>query len=182
MRPLPQRFDDHRRHVRLGQQHDIRRQKPLDNQNAVLRNGFEARVLLAAKPPDDIAAQIQHVIGALAEGLVFNRLELLIPALQYPANDRFGGQQRGPQFTFEFARRKQPAEHLAMRPKDPGERGIEFHFDALCVLIELRQRFVDAVRETNQLAVNIVWIDRRRRAAPLQHIRDDPGPPHAQAR
>ncbi len=119
MRPLAQRFDDHRRHIRLGQQYDIRRQKPLDNQNAVLRNGLEARVLLTTKSPDDIAAQIQHIIGALAEGLVFKRLELLIPPLQYPANDRFGGQQRSSEFTFEFARRKQLSQHLAMRRKIP---------------------------------------------------------------
>ena len=107
---------------------------------------------------------------------LFKRLELLMPSLQYPANGRFGGQQRSSQFTFELARRKQLPQHLAMRAKDAGQRGIEFGLDALRVLIEFRQGFLNAVRETNQLAVNVVLANRRRRASSTSARRRRPRP------
>ena len=81
VRSLPQGFDDHRHHIRLGQQHDIRWQQPLDDQNAVLWNGLKSRVLITTKPPDDISPQVQHIVGALAKGWILQRLEFLIPPL-----------------------------------------------------------------------------------------------------
>jgi len=69
-----------------------------------------------------------------------------------------------------------------MRPKDPGERGVEFRFDAPCVLIKLRQGFLNGVGETRQLAVDVVLPNRRRQTAPLRHVADDPSPPHSQTR
>ena len=94
MRALPQRFDDDGRHIGLGQPHDVRRQQPLDDQNAVLGNRLEAgrrsprsrRMMLRPKSSTSSARWRKR--------LILERLEFLIPPLQHPANGRFGGQQR----------------------------------------------------------------------------------------
>ena len=92
MRPLSERCHDHRGNIGPGQRHQIRRQKTVDNEYAASWDGLETCPLLPAESLDDIAAQIQDIIGTLPESLVFQRLELAIPTLEYPANDRFGGQ------------------------------------------------------------------------------------------
>ena len=145
MRPLAQRFDDHRRHGDLGSDDDVRRQQPLDNQNAVLRNGLEARVLLAAKSPDDIAAQIQHVIGALAEGLVFQRLELLVPPLQYPAQRPLRRSTAKLEAHVRIRSTHSPRSISPCAERFPRAWN-RTPLRCGCVLIELGQRFLDGMR------------------------------------
>ena len=39
---------------------------------------------------DDVAAQVEHVIGTLSKGRVLDGLNLPVPPLQHPSNDRLG--------------------------------------------------------------------------------------------
>ena len=61
-----------------------------------LCSGMDCRPVIgfAAEPPNNVSSQVEHVVGALAQGLIFQRLELLIPALEHPADDPLRGQQR----------------------------------------------------------------------------------------
>jgi hypothetical protein len=57
---------------------------------------------LPAEPANDAAAQVEHVIGTLAKGLVLDGLNLPVPPLQHLSHDRLGRQKAFAQFALEF--------------------------------------------------------------------------------
>ncbi len=146
------------------------------------RNRLQAGLVFAAEPADDLAAQVEHVVGPLAKRLVFERLKLLIPALKHPAHGRFGRQQRSSQLALEFARSEQIAQHRAVGAKDAGQRRIEFGLDALGVLLEVPPAFPRTSVASGTARLRLRSAESCADAAVGQHIADDPGPPHAQAR
>src|SRR5262249_13198099 len=148
---------------------DVGGQESRDDENALLRNGFETRVGLATKSPDHAAAQIQDVVGALPERRVLESLELPMPAHEDPPHGRFRGQQRAAELSLEFSGGEQLAKQLAVGAEDSGECRIELSFDALGVSIEFRQRLFEGVRESSQLVVDLARADRLQRAAALEH-------------
>jgi hypothetical protein len=69
-----------------------------------------------------------------------------------------------------------------MRPKDARERGAEFLFDALGILIQLGQCLLERVPQAEQLFFDVVFTDGRCRPLPVERVADNPGRPHGQAR
>ncbi len=182
MRALAQGFDDDGRHVRLGQPHDVGRQQPFDDQDALLGNRFEPGLRFSAEPPNDVSSQVEHVVGALAQRLVFERLEFLIPPLENSADGPLRGQQRSSDFPLEFTRFDQASQHCAMRAKDARQCRVEFRLDPLCRLVQLGKRFCEGMREAIAFAVRGLGANRLRNAVRSQRVSDDPGVPHSQAR
>jgi len=137
--------------------------------------------LLPAEPANYVAAQVEHVIGALSKGLVLDGLEFLIPPLQHPSNDRLGRQRAFAQLALKFSRIEPRAQDLTVRPKDARECGVEFSLDALGVLLQLGQRLLERAPQSNQLVFDIVLADGGR-PPPVEWVADDPGRPRGQAR
>ena len=154
----------------------------LGHQDAAFGDRLEPGPLLPAEPANDVAAQVEHVIGTLPKGLVLDGLNLPVPPLQHPSNDRLGRQQAFAQFALEFSRSKQRAQHLTVRPKDARECGVEFPFDALGILVQLCQRLLERVPQADQLFFDVVFADGRCRPTPVEWVADNPGRPHGQAR
>ncbi len=154
----------------------------LGHQDAAFGDRLEPGALLSAEPANDVAAQVEHVIGTLSKGRILDGLNLPVPPLQHPPHDRLGRQKAFAQLALEFPRGKQRAQHLTVRPKDARECGVEFPFDALGIVIQLSQRLLERVPQAEQLFFDVVLADGRGRPIPVEWIADKPGRPQGQAR